>query len=64
MHPVTVEIDTGSASSRGKPPGQIWLIRLRRGDRSVVTAIGLSRTGAEHLAEHINDVLAEPPKTP
>ena len=60
MAPVTVEIDTGSASSRGRPPGQAWLIRLRRGDRSVITTIGLSRSGAEHLAEQISDLLTEP----
>ena len=58
--PVTVEIDTGSASSRGRPPEQIWLVRLRRGDRSIITTIGLSRTSAEHLAERITNLLANP----
>ena len=62
MPPVTVEIDTGSSTSRGRPPGQAWLIRLRRGNRSVITTIGLSRTNAEHLAQQINDLLAEPEK--
>lgn len=28
--PVTVEVDMGSASSRGRPPDQAWLVRLRR----------------------------------
>ncbi len=60
MPPVTVEIDTGSSTSRGRPPGQAWLIRLRRGNRSVITTIGLSRTSAEHLARKITDLLAEP----
>ena len=60
MPAVTVEIDTGSSSSRGLPPGRTWLIRLRRGHRSVITTIGLSRTCAEHLAEQITDLLAEP----
>jgi hypothetical protein len=65
MQPLTVEIDTGSASSRGQPPGRIWLVRLRRGDRSVITTIGLSRTSAEHLAEQITDLLiAEPERGP
>ena len=57
---VTVEIDTGSASTRGRPPDQIWLVRLRRGDRSTITTIGLTRTSAEHLAERITDILANP----
>jgi hypothetical protein len=56
--PITVEVDRGSASSWGRPPGRVWLIRLRRADQSVVVAIGLSRTGAEHLAAHITDVIA------
>jgi hypothetical protein len=60
MPAITVEIDTGSSSSRGQPPGQAWLIRLRRGRRSVITTIGLSRTSAEHLAEQITALLAEP----
>jgi hypothetical protein len=63
MPPVTVQIDTGSASSRGQPPGRTWLIRLRRGNRSVITTIGLSRTSAEHLAEKITSLLTEPEET-
>ncbi len=62
MQPVTVEVDTGSASSRGRPPERIWLVRLRHGERSVITTIGLSRTSAERLAEHISVVLGEPEK--
>jgi hypothetical protein len=65
MPAVSVEIDTGSTSTRAQPPGRTWLIRLRRGHRSVITTIGLSRTSAEHLAEQITDLLAEPePKVP
>jgi hypothetical protein len=60
MSPVTVEIDTGSASTRGRPPEQIWLIRLRHGEQSVITTIGLSRSSAERLAAHITAVLNEP----
>jgi hypothetical protein len=56
--PITVEVDRGSASSWGRPLERCWLIRLRRADESVVVAIGLSRTGAEHLAAHITDVIA------
>ena len=61
---VTVQIDTGSTSSRGRPPGRTWLIRLRRGNRSVITTTGLSRTSAEHLAGQITDLLAEPEEAP
>jgi hypothetical protein len=55
--PLTVEIDTGSASSRGRPPDHAWMIRLRRADRSVIVAVGLSRTAAEHLANHIAQIV-------
>lgn len=63
MQPITVEIDIGSASTRGRPPDRVWLLRLRRGDRQVITTIGLSRTGAEHLAEQVTDLLADPQET-
>jgi len=63
MQPVTVEIDIGSAGARGRPPDRVWLVRLRRGERSVITTIGLSHTSAEHLAEQITELLAEPGKT-
>jgi hypothetical protein len=54
---VQVEVDMGSASSRGRPPERAWLVRLRRSDRTVVVAIGLSRSAAERLAEQISDLL-------
>ncbi len=60
MSPITVEIDVGSASTRGRPPDRIWLLRLRRGERQVITTIGLSRTSAEHLAEQVSNLLADP----
>jgi len=60
MQPVTVEIDIGSASTTGRPPDRAWLLRLRRGDRQVITTIGLSRTAAEHLAEQVIDLLGDP----
>jgi hypothetical protein len=55
--PVTVEIDRGSASSRGRPPQRHWLVRLRRGDRSVIVAIGLHHTAAQTLAEKLTELL-------
>jgi hypothetical protein len=50
----------GSASSRGRHPDRAWLVRLRRGDHSVVVAIGLRRLDADRLVEQINDLLADP----
>jgi hypothetical protein len=33
------------------------MVRLRRGDRSVIVAIGLGRPSADHLAGQISDLL-------
>jgi len=59
--PVIVEVDAGSFSTLGRPPDQIWMIRLRRPDRSVIVAVGLYRTAAEHLAAHIAEVIDPTP---
>jgi hypothetical protein len=55
---IVVEVDRGSASSRGRPPEQTWLVRLRCANHSVVVAIGLHKAAADHLADHIADVIA------
>jgi len=50
-------VDVGSTSSKGRTGGQIWMVRLRRGHKYVIVAIGLSRRSAEALAEEINELL-------
>jgi len=57
QQPLTVEIDIGSASTRGRPPDHHWMIRLRRGDKSVIVNVGLTRIAAEHLADHIAEIV-------
>lgn len=52
-----VEVDAGSTSSRGRRPERAFMVRLRRADASVVVTVGLSRVAAEHLADHIADVV-------
>ncbi len=59
--PVTVEVDMGSASSRGRPPERSWLVRLRRSDRSVIVAIGLRHQAAERLAAQVTELLGPTP---
>ena len=58
--PITVELDYGSASSRGRPAGAAWMVRLRRGDKAVIVAIGLRRAAADRLAEQLTDLVATP----
>ena len=59
--PLTVEIDHGSTSSRGRPAGHVWLVRIRRGNRQAILAAGLGRPSAEHLAKQIREVIDPPP---
>lgn len=58
IEPVTVEVDIGSASSRGRRPEEAFLVRLCRGERSLVVTIGLRREAAEHLAERIAEMIS------
>jgi hypothetical protein len=55
--PITVEVDLGSASSRGRLPERAWLVRIRRADRTVIVAIGLRRAAADRLAEDLTEIL-------
>ena len=59
--PVVAEVDFGSASSRGRPVEERWMVRLRRGERDVIVAIGLRRYAADRLVEQITDLLADRP---
>ena len=57
QQPLIVEIDIGSASTRGRPPDHHWMIRIRRGDKSVIVNVGLTKIAAEHLADHIAEII-------
>jgi hypothetical protein len=57
--PVTVEVDLGSASSRGRRPDRAFIVRMRRGEQSVIVAIGLTRDAADRLAEQIAELVAD-----
>jgi len=59
--PLLVEVDHGSTSSRGRPAGHVWLVRLRRGSHQSIVAAGLGRPSAEHLARQLRDVINPPP---
>jgi hypothetical protein len=56
---LTVEIDTGSSSSRGRPLGEPGSYSSGTAQHGVIIATGLSRTTAEHLAEQITSLLAK-----
>jgi hypothetical protein len=56
--PVIVEVDHGSASSWDRPPATAFVVRVRRGDSSLVIAIGLSRASAASLADRLGQLLA------
>ena len=60
VHPSGLPLACGPRTDREPLSVFSELIRLRRGDLSVITTTGLSRTSAEHLAEKITSLLAEP----
>jgi len=60
--PVTIEVDMGSSSSRGRPPDRAWLVRIRRADRAVIVAIGLRRGAADRLAQQLTQLLSDTPQ--
>jgi hypothetical protein len=62
--PVLVEIDHDPPNSQHRPAGRVWLVRLRRGPRTVTVASGLGHTSAESLAAQITAVLAARSTTP
>jgi hypothetical protein len=55
--PAVAHVEMGSATSRGRHPDKAWTVRLRRGTRTIVVALGLTRRDADRLAEQINDLL-------
>ena len=56
--PVLVEVDHGSASSWDRPASMAFLVRVRRGEDSLIVAIGLSREYADSLAERLRHLIA------
>jgi hypothetical protein len=56
--PVVVEVDHGSASSWDRPASMAFLVRVRKGEESLIIAIGLSRENATSLAERLSRMLA------
>jgi hypothetical protein len=56
-----VEVDHGSTSSKNRPSGRVWMIRLRRGNHSVILTTGLGRASADTLADQIRRVINPTP---
>ncbi|MCU4185751.1 hypothetical protein K6U06_15385 [Acidiferrimicrobium sp. IK] len=52
-----MEVDRGSASSWGRPPDRVFMVRLRRPGASAIVTVGLSQGSAERLADHIAYVI-------
>ncbi|HET6920717.1 MAG TPA: hypothetical protein VFI46_14810 [Jiangellaceae bacterium] len=57
---VTVEVDHEDLI--GRPVGRVWLVRLRRRNRTVVVATGLGRPSADYLADQIACALQPAPR--
>lgn len=57
---LAVELDHEQDEGAGRPTGHVWLVRLRRGERSVEVATGLGRPSAEYLARQLRDLIDVP----
>jgi hypothetical protein len=57
---LAVEIDAETSDGTGRPTGHVWLVRLRRGERSIEVATGLGRPSAEYLARQLRDLIDAP----
>jgi hypothetical protein len=55
---VIVEVDHTPTPDNERPTGRVWLVRMRRGTRTVVIAAELGRPSADHLAAQLNELLA------
>lgn len=58
-----VEIDHPDTSPDGRPTDRVWVVRLRRGPRTVTIADNLGWPSANTLAGQLNDLLAPTPTT-
>ena len=58
---LVIEADLGSASSQGQRPEDSWFVRVRNEEAFVVITWGLKRSGTEHLASRLAEVIAGVP---
>lgn len=59
---LVVEVDHEPTPDDARPTGRIWMVRLRRGSRSVIIAAELGRPSADHLAGQIGKLLSPEPR--
>ena len=56
---LAVELDHEPVSDGSRPAGPVWIVRLRRGARTVDVATELSRPSAEHLVRQLAGILTQ-----
>ena len=54
---IVVEVDHEATPDDARPAGRIWIVRLRRNQRTVTIASELGRPSADHLATQIGALL-------
>jgi hypothetical protein len=54
---LSVEVDHEPVPDGERPTGRVFLVRLCRGNRSVIIATELGRPSADHLARQIDDLI-------
>ncbi|MDP9340629.1 MAG: hypothetical protein M3Q23_00680 [Actinomycetota bacterium] len=55
---LAVELDHEPVPDGARPVGRVWIVRLRRGARTVDVASELSRPSADHLVGQLAEILA------
>ena len=55
--PVTAEVHFGSATTRSRKEERAWMVKLRRGNKELIVAIGQTRDAAERLTARLNEFL-------
>ena len=58
---IVVEVDHEPTADNLRPTGRVWLVRLRRGAKSITVATDLGRPSADHLAGEITAVITGQP---
>jgi|BarGraIncu00222A_1022003.scaffolds.fasta_scaffold56289_2 hypothetical protein len=57
---LTVEVEHPETCPDGRPPERVWMVRLRRGRRTVVVGEALGWPSAHALAGELNELLTGP----
>ena len=59
---LVVELDHAPTPEDSRPTGRVWVVRLCRGEKSVVVAEELGRPSADQLVRELNELIGLRPR--